>query len=170
MTKDYLQLGQGCPSGLQSQAFQVALEDQQDLSFLGDLPSQALPFTTKQKQDAHKSVASCSFVGCYFCKSGVAREQEIYICWIYYLGSLFSLSSLGSCRSRGALFEEKKRWQRLILWNILYRAFWHIEIGNTFKWQEQGRRRQHLLSFLVVLRDQTLQWVQGNPSVNFSEI
>lgn len=64
----------------------------------------------------------------------------------------------------------KRRWQRLILWNILDRAFWHIEIDNTFKWQEQGRRRQHLLSFLVVLRDQTLRWVQGNPSLNFSEI
>lgn len=27
-----------------------------------------------------------------------------------------------------------------------------------------------LLSFLVVQRDQTLQWVQGNPSLNLNEI
>ena len=43
----HLQLGQGYPWGLQNQACQVILEDQRDLSFLGDLPTQTLPFTEK---------------------------------------------------------------------------------------------------------------------------
>lgn len=65
-----VQLGQGYPSGLQNRAFQVTLEDQQDQSFLGDLPIRTLPFTKtqKQKQDAQRSVKCCLFV-CYFCKT-----------------------------------------------------------------------------------------------------
>lgn len=42
-TEEDVQLGQGYPSGLQNRAFQVALEDQQGQSFLGDLPIQTLP-------------------------------------------------------------------------------------------------------------------------------
>lgn len=69
-TEEDLQLGQGYPSGLQNQAFQVALEDQQDRSFLGDLPIQALPVREiqKQKQDGHKSVV-CHLCVCYSCKT-----------------------------------------------------------------------------------------------------
>lgn len=113
----YLQLGQGYPWDLQNQACQVILEDQQDPSFLGDLPSQALPFT--QKQEAHKPFDSCSFAGSlrwlvYY----VLRQQKIWTCWMRYLGSLLSLSSLRSSSSRGSLFknEETKR-QRLVLRN-----------------------------------------------------
>lgn len=69
-TEEDVQLGQGYPSGLQNRAFQVALEDQQDQSFLGDLPIQALPVREiqKQKQDGHTRVACCVFV-CYSCKT-----------------------------------------------------------------------------------------------------
>lgn len=50
-------------------------------------------------------------------------------CWIYYLGSLLSLSSLWSCSSRGALFEKQKMAEINIV-EYEDRTFYHFDTDN----------------------------------------
>lgn len=88
---------------------------------------------------------------------GVLSKQKICICWVHYLGSLLSLSSLRSCCSRGALLKKKNRWQRLILNWIQKKTFYHFDIDKILQRWGQDSTGQNLLSFLVVRRDQTLQ-------------
>lgn len=81
----------------------MILEDQQDLSFPGDLPSQTLPLT----QNKRETVTLILAFYCLLDISVLLSEWEIFICWVSYLGSFLSLSSLRSCSSRWALFQNR---------------------------------------------------------------
>lgn len=84
----------------------MILEDQLDLSFPGVLPSQIRPLGQRYMNIDLFSLV-CFLVPCHL------LAEHLYLL-VRYLGSLLSLSSLRTCRSMRALFEERKkqRWTK----------------------------------------------------------